>query len=190
MHPEPLVYSLWITGAMQEKNLHDHQYSDQQDDENTKEFKRLINYYGDREIVDVILDEIISIASLTLSFADVYLSNAEIIEISNMGFEIGSHGLSHTLLSRLSADQQNHELQLSKKYLEDIIGKEVNSFCYPYGGKISYNDSTLEALKRLSYKNAISVEHRDITAEDIETNPFEIPRYDCNIIDSLFAIPD
>lgn len=170
----------------EEKKSFNNQYSSHVDDENTKEFKKLMNYYGDREIRDDILDKIIADAGLSVSFADMYLSEDEIVEISNMGFEIGSHGSSHTPFSRLSADEQSHELLVSKRYLELLIGKSVKSFCYPYGGKSTYNSSTLETLKRLGYKNAISVEPRDITPEDLENKPFEIPRFDCNMIDSLF----
>ncbi len=173
-----------------EKKSFEHRYSSQIDDQNTKEFKRLMNYYGDREIRDVLLDKIISYADLSVSFTDVYLSEDEIVEISNMGFEIGSHGCSHTPFSRLSADEQNHELLTSKRYLERLTGKDVKSFCYPYGGKSSYNSITLEALKHLGYENAISVDPRDITPEDLEINPFEIPRFDCNMIDSLFSFSE
>lgn len=169
-----------------EKMSFDHRYSCQVDDQNTKEFKRLINYYGDREIRDVILDKIISDTGLSVSFADIYLSEDEILEISSMGFEIGSHGCSHVPFSRLSADEQNHELLASKMYLERLTAKNVKSFCYPYGGKSSYNSTTIDALRRLGFESAISVDYRDITPEDLESNPFELPRYDCNSIESLF----
>ena len=169
-----------------EKISFDHRYSCQVDDENTKEFKRLINYYGDCEIRDELLDKIISDTGLSVSFADMYLSEDEIVEISSMGFEIGSHGCSHVPFSRLSSDEQNHELLASKVYLERLTAKSVKSFCYPYGGKSSYNSTTIDALRRLGYESAISVDYRDITPEDLESNPFELPRYDCNSIESLF----
>ena len=45
--------------------------------------------------------------------------------------------------------------------------KNIDTFCYPYGGKISYNDNTLKILKKLKYKLAYSVEYRDISFGDI-----------------------
>ena len=148
-------------------------------DPNTKEFKRLINYYGDRDLRDTLLDKILEIAQLDINFSDVYLSVSEILEIQ-YGFEIGSHGSSHTPFSRLSEEDQCVELSVSKEYLQGIIGKSVNSFCYPYGGQSSYNKNTLTFLRDLGYTNAISVEHRDILPEDLVVNSYEIPRYDCN----------
>ena len=83
-----------------------------------------------------------------------------------MGFEIGSHGVSHTLLSRLSENEQRKELYDSKTFLESSIGKSIKSFCYPYGGKKSYNSITLKLLKELNYLNAISVDKLDIEKND------------------------
>ena len=172
-----------------EKKSFSTRYASQIDDPNTKEFKRLINYYGDRDLRDILLDKILEIAQLDIHFSDVYLSMSEILEISSMGFEIGSHGSSHIPFSRLSAEDQCVELSVSREYLQGITGKSVNSFCYPYGGKSSYNKSTLTFLRDLGYTNAISVEHRDILPEDLVVNPYEIPRYDCNQLASLYSIP-
>ena len=61
-----------------------------------------------------------------------------------------------------------------------------NSFCFPYGGKISYCSDTLEIIKRVGYKNAISVSSRDININDLQSSIFELPRYDCNEIKKLY----
>ena len=94
---------------------------------------------------------------------------------------IGSHGESHTLLSGLSYEKQLKEIKNSKIFLEKIINKDVELFCYPYGGKLSYNNNTLKILKKLEFKLACSVEYRDISYKDIKDKPYELPRYDCNL---------
>ncbi len=94
---------------------------------------------------------------------------------------IGSHSESHTLLSRLSYKEQFKELNNSKIFLEKIINKSIDTFCYPFGRKISYNDNTLKILKKLKYKLAYSVEERDISFKDIQKKPYELPRYNCNL---------
>ena len=151
-----------------------------------KEFKRLINFYGSIGVRDALLNEIIIKLGIFKKTEDLYLSFDEIKEISEMGFEIGSHGVSHTLLSRLDKKNQKEELFSSKKFLENLISRDINSFCYPYGGKKSYNKDTLRLLKEVNYHNAISVEQRNIDKETIKNNLFEIPRYDCNQIKELF----
>ena len=94
---------------------------------------------------------------------------------------IGSHSESHTLLSRLSYDKQFKEIKNSKTFLEKIINKNIDTFCYPYGGKISYNNNTLKILKKLKFKLAYSVDHRNITIKDLKNKPYELPRFDCNL---------
>ena len=169
-----------------EKEIHNNAYSRNETSSKIKEFKRLINYYGSIGVRDLLLNEIKRRIGIFKKAEDVYLSFDEIKEISEMGFEIGSHGVSHTLLSRLDNENQKEELSSSKIFLEKLISQDINSFCYPYGGKLSYNEYTLKLLKELNYHNAISVDPRDINNETIENNLFEIPRYDCNQIKNLF----
>ena len=94
---------------------------------------------------------------------------------------VGSHSESHPLLSRLPYKKQFNEIKNSKIFLENIINKKIETFCYPYGSKLSYNKNTIKILKNLKYKLAFSVEHRDISTNDINKKPYELPRYDCNL---------
>ena len=171
---------------MFEKENYKNAYSRIDTNSKIKEFKRLINFYGSIGARDLLLDEILIKIGINKKVKDLYLSFNEIKEMSEMGFEIGSHGVSHTLLSRLDKNCQKKELYNSKKLLEELLSKNINSFCYPYGGQKSYNKNTLELLKEVNYHNAISVEKKDINKKAIKNNLFEIPRYDCNQINDLF----
>jgi len=81
----------------------------------------------------------------------------------------------------LTFKKQFEEIKNSKIFLEKIINKNIDTFCYPYGGKISYNRNTLKILKKLKFKLAYTVEYRDINFKDIKNKPYELPRYDCNL---------
>lgn len=161
-------------------------YINQNDEELIKEFKKLINYYGKFDLIVPVLNEIISILDIKISFKEFYLTPDEIKYIHSLGFEIGSHGVSHKLLSRLNFQDQENELKDSKNYLEKLLSSEIKSFCYPYGGSLSFNKDTLHLLKKHNYENAISVDYRDINKDDINKNFYQIPRYDCNQIEELF----
>jgi exopolysaccharide biosynthesis WecB/TagA/CpsF family protein len=50
--------------------------------------------------------------------------------------EVGSHTLNHVRLTRISEDNAWREIYDGKKSLEDTLGHEVVSFCYP-GGKFN-----------------------------------------------------
>ena len=94
----------------------------------------------------------------------------QVREMSDNGFEIGSHTLTHAHLTMLSDEQLKMEVVDSKHKLEDIIGKEVTSFSYPYG---DYDNRVLEAAIAAGYKCAVSTKLGVIVSG---TSAFEIPR--------------
>jgi len=53
--------------------------------------------------------------------------------LKSCGGEIGAHTLTHVELPAFGKKRIGEELSGGKKYLEDIIGEEVTSFCYPRG---------------------------------------------------------
>ncbi len=61
------------------------------------------------------------------------LDGAALREIQSRGIEVGSHTHTHPRLSRLPTSEVAEELRRSKAILEDLLGREVPSFCYPYG---------------------------------------------------------
>ena len=140
-----------------------------------------MNYYGDLKLKHKILDYLLKKFEINIKPRDYYLNKKEIKYLKSLGMLIGSHSESHTLLSRLSFNEQFKELKNSKIFLEKIIDKKIDIFCYPYGRKISYNNNTLKILRKLKYKLAYSVDYRDITSKDIQKTPYELPRYDCNL---------
>jgi len=156
-------------------------YKDQIDKDKKKEFKKIMNYYGDLKLKHKILDYLLKKFDINTKPKNYYLNKKEIKYLKSIGMIIGSHSESHTLLSRLSYKEQFKELNNSKIFLEKIINKSIDTFCYPFGRKISYNDNTLKILKKLKYKFAYSVEERDISFKDIQKKPYELPRYNCSL---------
>lgn len=73
-------------------------------------------------------------------YNDRILNQGEIKELSDKGIQIGSHTLHHTDLRNVTSEVARDEFNLSKSYLEEITGKEVVSFSFPYG---SYNDELI-----------------------------------------------
>ena len=156
-------------------------YKENNDELYKNEFKKIMNYYGNLKLKHKILDYLLKKFEIYIKPKDYYLNKKEIKYLSSLGMIIGSHSESHTLLSRLSFKKQFEEIKNSKVFLQKIINKDIDTFCYPYGGKISYNRDTLNILKKLKFKLAYSVENRDINFKDINNKPYELPRYDCNL---------
>ena len=81
-------------------------------------------------------------------YEDRILNRDEIKELSDQGIEIGSHTLHHTDLRNVHSEVAKKELHLSKSILEEITGKEVVSFSFPYG---SYNDDLINLALGCGY---------------------------------------
>jgi peptidoglycan/xylan/chitin deacetylase (PgdA/CDA1 family) len=156
-------------------------YKRQDDDSYKKRFKKIMNYYGNISLKQKILNFLLKKFEINTKSKDFYLNKKEIKHLSSLGMIIGSHSESHTLLSRLNYKNQFLEINNSKNYLEKIINKKIDTFCYPYGGKISYNNKTLNVLKKTKFKLAYTVDNKDFSAKDIMNKPYELPRYDCNL---------
>ncbi len=61
------------------------------------------------------------------------LNRSQMSEMSDYGIEIGSHTVTHADMPSLSMQQLQHECTLSKETLQQMLGRSVNSFAYPYG---------------------------------------------------------
>ena len=78
-----------------------------------------------------------------------FVTRNQLSEIADNNFTIGSHGLSHSLLTRLPRTEQRHELQCSKAIIEQTVGKTVSHFALPYGW---YNKAIVQLAKEAGYK--------------------------------------
>jgi len=78
------------------------------------------------------------------------LTDKEIIELSK-DFEIGAHTMTHPRLTKVSKEEAQKEIVDSKKYLEQLTGKEIKSFCYPGG---DYNKEVKDLVKEAGFNVA------------------------------------
>lgn len=79
------------------------------------------------------------------------LDAAELREIKARGMEIGSHSVNHVRLTELDDARLAGELVDSKVALEDLLGKPIGSFAYPYG---AWNAHCAEAVQQAGYSAA------------------------------------
>jgi peptidoglycan/xylan/chitin deacetylase (PgdA/CDA1 family) len=81
-----------------------------------------------------------------------FLNAASLRELASVpGAIIGAHGTSHIPLVDCDDDQLENELRSSRKYLEDIIGREVITMSYPHG---SVNRRVRQAAADAGYRLA------------------------------------
>ncbi len=75
----------------------------------------------------------------------------QVKEMSNNGCEIGSHTVSHPILTQISAQQLSREIHDSKKEIEARIGREIHSISYPEGMDYAYNKNVLNEVDEAGY---------------------------------------
>jgi peptidoglycan/xylan/chitin deacetylase (PgdA/CDA1 family) len=67
------------------------------------------------------------------------------------GLDIGSHGVTHAHLTRLSDEELRRELLDSKQQIEDELGRACLAFAYPYG---EHDDRVRTAVRAAGYERA------------------------------------
>ncbi|MGL4653944.1 polysaccharide deacetylase family protein [Cetobacterium sp.] len=109
------------------------------------------------------------------------LMNAEeLLEMQKYGIEFGGHTSTHPKLAELSLENAKKEIILSKNNIENLIGKELLSFAYPYG---SLNEDVKKIAQESGYQFAVATDSGSITFSD---DLFEIRRVGIFPTNNLF----
>jgi peptidoglycan/xylan/chitin deacetylase (PgdA/CDA1 family) len=82
-------------------------------------------------------------------------------------FDIGGHTYSHVNLTELPKEEAYEEIIKGKEYLEEILGREIQSFCYPFG---TYSKEVINMVKKARFEGARTVKLLEIKV----SSPFEI----------------
>jgi len=109
------------------------------------------------------------------------MSAAELAELATTGLvEIGAHAVSHSALSSLTPSAQREEICRSKQDLEDITGRQVSSFAYPFGRRADYTADTVAYIREAGFARACSVIGERLGRE---FDQFQIPRVHVDDLD-------
>jgi peptidoglycan/xylan/chitin deacetylase (PgdA/CDA1 family) len=111
---------------------------------------------------------------------NLYLNREQLKELSlNKNVTIGAHGYNHKHLGLMNKSEVFKEVRDSKKWIEDLISKEVKHFSYPFG---SYNQDSIKTLKDNLFSSACTV---NFGSNNFESNLFELKRTDILSTDNL-----
>ena len=78
-----------------------------------------------------------------------YMNWAQIKELSKEGMIIGSHGMTHRILTNLKIDDLAFEAEESKKIIENKLNSPVEYFSAPKG---YYDKTVISAIRKAGYK--------------------------------------
>ena len=79
-----------------------------------------------------------------------HLTKSQLLTLSENGWEIGSHSHLHRSFKWMSNDGIKNDVVTSKRIIENITGKEVTSFCLPFG---DYTRKAIEIIEEAGFIN-------------------------------------
>jgi peptidoglycan/xylan/chitin deacetylase (PgdA/CDA1 family) len=109
------------------------------------------------------------------------LSWEQVRDMRRGGIDFGPHTVTNRVLGRLLPEEQEYELQESKKIIERMLEAEVLDFAYPFGKPGDCGDSNL-AVVRSGYRSAMTISDGvNVTG----TDPFRIRRVQIGQVGSV-----
>jgi hypothetical protein len=103
------------------------------------------------------------------------LSPKEVQRLAAGGLvEIGSHTVSHPVLSVQPLEDQRHELVESKRQLETILGHPVTTLAYSYGDRSDAGNATAALAREVGYQVGCSNFPALVTHH---SDNFQLPRF-------------
>jgi peptidoglycan/xylan/chitin deacetylase (PgdA/CDA1 family) len=104
------------------------------------------------------------------------LHPTQLVELSQLGFEVGSHGVEHAPMAGVGADEAEREVVTSKEMLEELLGCRVATYAYPYGASPSPHAAR---LVRSTYDAACGTRLATVGAG---VDPHDLPRVDSHYV--------
>lgn len=123
-----------------------------------------------REYVDEIL-----LRSGVSPLDNLLVNESQIRELANAGMEVGSHSMSHPILSRTSRDVATWEIFQSRRVIAELTGRPARYLAYPNGRPgIDYTKRDMALVQAAGYEAAFSTGWGSISKGACE---FELPRF-------------
>jgi peptidoglycan/xylan/chitin deacetylase (PgdA/CDA1 family) len=95
-----------------------------------------------------------------------YMTEEQIKNLSENGNTIAAHTWDHHMVTKYTGDDWKTQLLKPKKKLEDITGKSVNYFAYPFG---LWNKEAVAQLKNNGYQLAFILATKKDPVEPLYT---------------------
>ena len=111
-----------------------------------------------------------------------FMNKKDLYELGKLGLEVGSHSHTHPLCGQLSEKEFVYQAEVSKRTLENVLGREVMSFAYPFGRAGAYSAITESVLESSGYKLAFTQEG---TRMRLSTSLLTLPRVSVDRSDTI-----
>lgn len=108
-------------------------------------------------------------------------------EMHNNGIEIGSHSVTHPILSKIDSKSQHYEIHQSKATIEKHLNTQIDAIAFPNGHTEDYTQSVLREVKAAGYNYACTFNKGINKLESLDK--FQIARLNIEPKDDLYMLP-
>ncbi len=115
--------------------------------------KAVSNVLKERAL-DELVAKLLDCSRQEVSVPGLMLSWNEVCILAEEGMTIGSHSLTHPILSRLSLPEAEHEIRGSRQRLEEHLSRPVQHFAYPNGQLADFSEGIREIVRSAGYHSA------------------------------------
>lgn len=119
-----------------------------------------------------------------------FMSADEVIELDRDPLvEIGGHTISHPKLKTLDDGQAEREISQNKKDLETLLGREIETFAYPFGDEQACGAREYALARKAGYKIAVTTREGNVFPAHADYMT-ALPRYSVRGLFDNLAIYD
>ncbi|MDX9860731.1 MAG: polysaccharide deacetylase family protein [Rhodospirillales bacterium] len=155
-------------------------YTKQNNIQGITEVKRILNYYIDYKYRNYVVSKLCDKYQIDSSVEKFYMDKGGMSQMESDGMIIGSHSVSHPVMSKLTREEQRAEIESSFGFLRSFLRLERSTYCHPYGGFHTFNGDTIDLLNDHGVEFSFNVESREIVRSDSVQSRQHLPRFDCN----------
>lgn len=117
----------------------------------TVSFAKSLDEEERKEFIDYLLNEL-KVDPVSTTLDNLMLSWEEIKEMKNSGITFGSHGMGHSILTKIPKEKLIGEIVASKQIIKEKAGIATKFFAYPNGQTGDFNEETAQLLKKNGYE--------------------------------------
>lgn len=109
----------------------------------------------------------------------------QVRELVRNGIACQPHTVNHPIMTRISVDEQRHELASSASAIAHETGQQITAFAYPNGTPADYDQQTIQALRDTGYTMAFTLTAGPMPWSEVVQHPYEIKRVYLGLRDTL-----
>ena len=128
--------------------------------EKIKSFKKIsllfkkLKYKEQNDLLQIITSNI-----KRTQFNELLLNKDDLLRLKNSKLiTLGGHTHNHLSLKHLKEHEILEELKTSKKIIEEIIGKKIDHFAYPYGTKNDVGKREMKLVEKSGFLSAVTTQ--------------------------------